>query len=163
MADNFAANTIETLNQYGALRGSIVHFRAGQRITLNPGFHARTNSFVHARIFSCPDPPGSLVSAVIDNESGAVAGGVELMTLDAYPNPVEENCTIVYRVLEAGPLSLRLVNSLGMEVARLLEGRMHEAGEYRLTIDASSLTEGAYLCVLQSGGDSISRLLTVLK
>ncbi len=74
------------------------------------------------------------------------------------PNPVRGTTTLRFALREAGPARLSVVDALGREVARLVDGTVG-AGEQRVAFDASSLPAGLYLVRLDAGGAVATRTL----
>jgi hypothetical protein len=66
-----------------------------------------------------------------------------------YPNPFNPSTTISYSIPKAGNISLRIFNVLGQEVRSLIN-EYQNAGTYRVSFDASSLTTGVYFYSLTS-------------
>ncbi len=60
-----------------------------------------------------------------------------------YPNPFNPSTEIVYDVLEATHVTLKVFNVMGQEVATLADGP-HAAGRYPVTFDATGMTSGVY-------------------
>ncbi len=60
-----------------------------------------------------------------------------------YPNPFNPATTITYVLPEAGLVTLKIYNTLGEEVARLVNGR-EIAGRHTISFDASRLASGLY-------------------
>jgi len=67
----------------------------------------------------------------------------------AYPNPFSTKTTIGYTLLKSGIVSVRVYNLLGEEVATLTDGFQSE-GRYSMSFDASYLSAGVYLYVMQT-------------
>jgi hypothetical protein len=68
-----------------------------------------------------------------------------------YPNPFNPSTKIQYQVSTRDVVSLKVFNSLGQEVATLVD-RVHEPGTYAATWDASHAASGAYFYRLDIGG-----------
>jgi len=79
-----------------------------------------------------------------------------------YPNPFNPTTQISYSVPSAAPVSLKIFNLAGQEVATLVN-EMREAGRYTVTFDASRLTSGVYFAVLQADGVRQVRRLVLMK
>jgi hypothetical protein len=79
-----------------------------------------------------------------------------------YPNPFNPVTVIGFRLSVFGPISLKVYDILGREVAVLVDGVM-PAGNHRVTFDASALPSGIYLYRLEAGGEMIQRKMTVVK
>jgi hypothetical protein len=80
----------------------------------------------------------------------------------AYPNPFNPNTTIGYGLPVRSHVPLVVFNSLGQQVATLVEGEM-EAGHHKLKFDASLLSSGVYLCRIQAGNFVQTRKLILLR
>jgi hypothetical protein len=80
------------------------------------------------------------------------------------PNPASGLVTIDVQFVEDVPATLRLVNSAGVEVARLLDGsqRLH-GGAYRLQFDAAQFPDGIYFCVFEAGRFHATEQLVIVK
>jgi hypothetical protein len=59
-------------------------------------------------------------------------------------------------------VTLRVYNTVGEEVATLLDGRM-EAGNHRVSFDASSLASGVYLYRLIAGGSVSTKKMVLIR
>jgi hypothetical protein len=76
-----------------------------------------------------------------------------------YPNPFNPSTNIKYTISESGIVKLAIYNTLGEEVAVLVDGIV-QAGFYEVTFDASSLPSGAYFYRLQS--DNLNQVKKML-
>jgi len=72
-----------------------------------------------------------------------------------YPNPFSETATITYTLQEPAWVKLCIYDFLGKEVV-LLVNEYQDAGEYRKTIDSTSLSKGIYYYVLKTGNRTIT-------
>jgi len=81
--------------------------------------------------------------------------------LHARPNPFVSETQIQYALARPGPVSLRVYDLLGREVAVLADGA-REAGTYNERWDASRMDAGVYFCDLRANGSSqITKLMVV--
>jgi hypothetical protein len=74
-----------------------------------------------------------------------------------YPNPFNPNTNIKYQIAQYGLVTLKVFDSLGREVATLVDG-MKGAGYYTITFDATHLASGMYVTrfiVQQQNGKSM--------
>ena len=67
-----------------------------------------------------------------------------------YPNPFNPSTVITYDLPEGNDVVLSVYNTLGQEVARLVEG-YRAAGSYRVHFDAADLSAGVYVYILRAG------------
>ena len=79
-----------------------------------------------------------------------------------YPNPFNPSTTIKFGVPEGSNVSLKIFNTLGEEVAELVNEYMG-AGTYTYNFDASKLSSGIYVYTLQTGEQLISKKMTLIK
>jgi len=79
-----------------------------------------------------------------------------------YPNPFNPSTTIQFGVESFGDVSLTVYNTLGQEVAQLVEMKM-ETGVYEVTFDARNLASGIYFYTLKTEEQSLTNKLMLLK
>ena len=79
-----------------------------------------------------------------------------------YPNPFNPATEIMFDLPRTTHVTLKVFDLLGREVATLTNGTM-QAGEHRTTFDASKLPSGIYIYRLQSGMETQSRKMVLLK
>ena len=76
------------------------------------------------------------------------------------PNPVSSNTSIRFTVPDAGPVSIRVFDATGREVATVANG-FYATGTYSVTFDASKLHVGAYYYRIEADGQITSRMFVV--
>ena len=79
-----------------------------------------------------------------------------------FPNPFNASTSFVLSLPVAGPVSFKIYDISGREVASLAQGSM-QAGSYELTFDASNLTSGVYLARVVAGSFQATQKLVLLK
>lgn len=79
-----------------------------------------------------------------------------------YPNPFNPATKINYTVDKAGPVSIKVYNTLGQEVATLLNQNL-QPGSYQVTFDGSALASGMYIYKMTAGSFSQSRKMVLTK
>lgn len=78
--------------------------------------------------------------------------GEESMEAGNYPNPFNPVTKIKYRLQSCSPVHLTVMNSLGQQVAELVNASQ-EAGIYEVDFDGSTLASGVYYYTLIIGGE----------
>jgi hypothetical protein len=96
----------------------------------------------------------------VEADHNTIPGGYVLE--QNYPNPFNPSTAIKFRIPEASNVRLKIFNSLGEEVAELVNEYM-EAGTYTYNFDASKLPSGIYVYTLQTGEQLISKKMTLIK
>ncbi|RNC83371.1 MAG: T9SS C-terminal target domain-containing protein [Balneola sp.] len=79
-----------------------------------------------------------------------------------YPNPFNPGTRILFEVPRAGRVSLEVFNLVGQKVAELVN-EQKPAGRYEVNFDASSLSSGIYVYRLTTGGQQLTRKMTLIK
>jgi subtilisin-like proprotein convertase family protein len=80
-----------------------------------------------------------------------------------YPNPFNSRTDFRFDLAQSGFVTLALYNTLGQEVARVVNGRM-DAGVHSVNYDAAGLSSGVYVARLSvNGGAALSSKVVLLK
>ncbi len=79
-----------------------------------------------------------------------------------YPNPFNPSTNITYKVPSQSPVTLKVYNMLGQEVATLVNS-VKTAGSHTVSFDASQLSSGMYIYRLTSASTSITKKMMLLK
>jgi hypothetical protein len=79
-----------------------------------------------------------------------------------YPNPFNPSTTIQYSIPESGNVSLKIFNTLGEEVANLVN-EYQEPGIYKVNFNAENLSSGVYYYRLESGRFSQTHKMILLR
>jgi len=97
----------------------------------------------------------------VESRNGAQPAGFSLE--QNYPNPFNPVTHLSYSLPQASTVSVKVYNLQGQEVLRPMNGVRQAAGQHRLTIDASGLDSGVYICRLQTESGMLSRKMTVAR
>ena len=84
------------------------------------------------------------------------------LLLENYPNPFNPSTTIRYGLPSRSHVTLTIFNTLGQQVATLVEGEQ-EAGFHEAVFDASGLASGVYLYRLTAGSYVETRKLALVR
>jgi Secretion system C-terminal sorting domain len=79
-----------------------------------------------------------------------------------YPNPFNPSTSIEFTLPEAAPVTLKVVDNLGREVATLVQENL-SMGTYKTRWDASNLPSGTYYYRLQAGDAVATKKLVLVK
>ena len=79
-----------------------------------------------------------------------------------YPNPFNPSTTITFSIPEEELVTLKIFNSLGEEVAELMN-EIKSAGNYSLLFDANTLSSGVYFYRIKAGRYVEIKKMTLLK
>jgi len=79
-----------------------------------------------------------------------------------YPNPFNPSTTISFSIPNEELISLKVFNSLGEEVAELID-ETKPAGNYSVSFDASKLTSGIYFYKISAGTFTQTRKMILVK
>jgi len=113
-----------------------------------------------------PETPDA-VTTVAGNATSTDPDGGEVpkqFTLEQnYPNPFNPATTIRFGLPQESDVSLTIYNTMGREVATLIQNESRAAGWYDATFDASNLSSGVYIYRLQTDERSESKKLTLIK
>ena len=79
-----------------------------------------------------------------------------------YPNPFNPSTNLEFGISNLGFVSLKVYNSLGIEVADLVN-ETKPAGRYKVTFDGSNLSSGIYFYKLETGDFTETKSMILLK
>jgi len=79
-----------------------------------------------------------------------------------YPNPFNPSTTISYDVSQAGRVQLKIYNTLGQMVKKLVDAQQN-AGSYKLHFKADGLASGMYFYQLKIGSFEQTRKMLLLR
>jgi hypothetical protein len=103
-----------------------------------------------------------LISDVVDE--GPSGHPLEFKLLQNYPNPFNPTTTIEYSLKRSGHVVLRVLDVLGKEVARLINGQQ-TAGSHRVVFDSEMfrLASGVYFYQLSSEGYASTKSMILMR
>lgn len=86
----------------------------------------------------------------------------EFILMQNYPNPFNMLTTICFRLREGERVTLRVYNSIGCEVATLVNGEL-DRGEHQIKFDAGPLPHGMYSIQLRIGERIKTKRMILMK
>ncbi len=93
-------------------------------------------------------------------DGGAIP--VDFALSQNYPNPFNPSTEIKFNLNKAGFTTLKVYNTLGEEIATLVDGNL-DAGAYTARFNVPNLASGTYIYRLTSNGISISKKMVLMK
>ena len=102
----------------------------------------------------------SMTSVIRNSQMIAIPNSIELF--QNYPNPFNPVTNLEFGVPNMEFVSLKVYNSLGKEVA-ILVNEIKPAGRYEVTFDGSNLGSGIYFYKIEAGGFSAVKRMILLK
>lgn len=99
--------------------------------------------------------------AIEDESIDLTAHPEKVVLYPNYPNPFNASTVISYSIPAWRPITIKVYNLAGQEVATLVDG-FHDAGQYRVVFNAAGLPSGNYFVVLKTQPETfVQRLLFV--
>jgi hypothetical protein len=124
------------------------------------------NGTVYVQFDAVPD--GGDVVIMRSEDSGILRGGSDGRAVSSpklwqnYPNPFNPETVIRFETAGTGPVTLRVYDTLGREVAVLLNANL-QAGPHSAVFRAAGLESGMYVCRLSGGGFVLNRKMLLMK
>jgi len=106
------------------------------------------------------DNDGSVKYSGLTEVTAVLAGKYELS--QNYPNPFNPSTLIKYQIPAAGSVSIKIFNSIGEEMA-VLVNEVKLAGSYEVNFKSGTLSSGIYYCRFQSGDFVQVKKITLMK
>ena len=101
-----------------------------------------------------------IVTSVIERSSASVP---EHYTLEQnYPNPFNPSTTFRFSVARQGPVTLKIYDLLGKEVASVVNAEL-SPGQYEVRWNAAGLSTGMYVYRLQGNNFSATKKFVLAK
>lgn len=94
--------------------------------------------------------------------SGGESIPTEFSLNQNYPNPFNPSTKISYSLPAASDVTVKIFNSLGEEVATLVNQKQ-EAGRYELNFNSTGLASGMYLYKIQAGSFTQTKKMILMK
>ena len=131
---------------------------AGNAGSTPPAFVALVDYFFNTA--SPLAPTGLLAGESELNDAGLIPSAFGL--LQNYPNPFNPSTMVTYTLPVASQVEIRVFNTLGSEVATLVEGE-RSAGTHQAVFNAAGLPSGVYFCRMTAGTFSANRKLLLVR
>ncbi|MGA2296195.1 MAG: T9SS type A sorting domain-containing protein [FCB group bacterium] len=120
-------------------------------------WHIQSSNIAGASGWSSPGRFKTNTTPVIE-----VQDNTNTNLLSIYPNPFSNSTNIIFKVLKSGNVTLKIFNTLGVQVATISNERL-EAGTYNTEFNSIGLSTGMYYIQMLSSGRNIIAPLEVVK
>jgi len=164
--------SVRELQLPGNVTASIVNTVTGEVIELNDdtviSFDApmskRNPADENSLVASAQSSEFKLRFAPPTSTSSEIASELpaELSLSQNFPNPFNPTTTISFSLPVNGQVRLAVYNTLGQQIAELVNGEM-SAGTHTTNFDASSLSSGVYVYRIEAAGQVLSKRMTLVK
>ncbi len=132
-----------------------ISFTAGNSIVLLPGFKTDANATFTAKIEDC------LREAFTQNQVLSLQK-TEQNSLFGESNTNQKLKQIIFRINQPGPVSLKLFNSKGNNIATIIEGNFEILGTQVKNLPTNRLPKGTYTIELIVNGNTVKESFSVL-
>jgi len=155
------------ISQGSVAAGSNVTFKAGETITLNPGFHVVNQGDFLAIIEDCPasfdnaTATEDLAKSRLQNLSTTPFASKQ--DLRVYPNPFSYTTTVDFQLLEAQKVHLAIYSATQQLVKVLAPNKTMAKGNYKYEFSGENLVGGMYFVVLRTEETSLTKKLILVK
>jgi hypothetical protein len=83
--------------------------------------------------------------------------------INIYPNPLTNSTNIILSLEKNASVNIELYNAVGQKIMTIVNKTEMKCGIHSFNIDATSLKEGLYFCILNSGNIITTKKLIILK
>ncbi|MCG8374701.1 MAG: choice-of-anchor D domain-containing protein [Balneolales bacterium] len=111
-------------------------------------------------VFKIPIYANVKLSNSVEDNTGLPG---EFILHQNYPNPFNPSTLISFDVPKTTAITLKVFDVLGNEVATLLNNSPKNAGSHTIGFDASTLSSGVYIYIIEAGGLMLTRKMTLIK
>lgn len=100
---------------------------------------------------------------VVSNQFEPTEIPTQISLQQNYPNPFNPSTVIRYQLAGNSLVRLEVFDVTGRKVAVLVDGERKSAGSHRVTFEASGLSSGVYFYRLQTGGQTFTQKMMLVK
>jgi len=102
-----------------------------------------------------------ITTSIIDKSNLKIPN--EFLLGQNYPNPFNTVTVITYEVPKSTNITIRVYDTLGRQVAVLVNNELKSAGIYKVSFNASDLSSGVYIYRMDAGNFTDTKKLILLK
>ncbi len=173
ISNHLANETIITNGNVDAQNGSRVTMRAGNAVTLMPGFEATTGSVLTAYIVPSPctvapmnltqdeqESPDEVSMRTVQNEVETI--DVQSITSKNFPNPFTGQTTIEFDLPKDAQVTLFVSDIHGKQITRILDNEFVLKGTHQVIFDGRDYPAGMYYYTIQAGQYITTQKMTLI-
>lgn len=149
-----------------------VVFRAGNRIILEPGFHAKAGSDFVAQFIYCRNPITGQINPLQEESDKAseIKSKIEIsenkaiinqLDMKVQPNIIQNEAVIIIDLPEEQFISLDLYNQHGQQIKSLLRKVLKVDGQHQFKLIVNQLSSGLYILQLKGTQELVSRKIII--
>lgn len=86
---------------------------------------------------------------------------ISAQKLSLFPNPAKDQTTINYNLLKSDNVHIYVTDVSGKVINRLIEKRVHEAGNYQVVFERKEIAKGMYFVVMENSQGKIVKKLII--
>jgi hypothetical protein len=133
-------------------------------VTLNAGYDNTIRFAATGNDFGNLDEITIVPIAItaVESEDNKTNIPTEFQLYQNYPNPFNPSTTITFDIARAGPVTLKVYDVMGREVAALVDKNL-PAGKYRYRLNAFNYASGLYFYRLTAGNWSEIHKMLLIK
>lgn len=147
--------------------GNDVTLKAGESITLSPGFHAEAGAIFSAFIATCEPVIQRVFNDEIE-ETPVVTSSVPTKEVakapifEVYPNPFFGQTNLKVYLPQDDLVSIQVFDQAGRMVAQPWKQQEMSAGDYQLILNTEELLGGMFYVILQNSTERIVKKIIIL-
>ena len=127
-----------------------------------------TGSYFPSGFANLSYPRYFIIPTIVNGQVHVGSSGIDegdlpnQLSLRSYPNPFNAEATISFSLDIRSPISLKIFDVSGREVARLVSQTI-AAGQHAIIWNATDMPSGIYFCRLETGQKRLTQKITLLK
>ncbi len=144
--------------------GGLVTFKAGNMITLTPGFHVVKEGNFLAIIEDCPEAITDFPEETAESRNGlSTTPFASKQALSVYPNPFSYTTTIDFDLFEEQKAHLAIYSATQQLVKVLETNKAMSKGNHKYEFSGDNLIGGMYFVVLTTENTRLTKKLILVK
>ena len=145
-------------------KNELVILRAGNSISLLPGFHAEKAANFTAQIMDCEMPAAAFIEPINTAlVNGEMVDETTRISLKTSPNPFQTSTNIQFNLPTATTVNLAVYDVNGQLVKNIIQRAFFEVGQYQYTFEKDHHASNIYFLVLQTAETQVVQKLMLIR